>query len=78
VRLSEALPLTATGKITKAGLRAEGWRCAQPVVWAPGRGAEAYRPFTADDRRLLEDELERHGRARLLGAPLPGSGIGRT
>ncbi len=35
VRLSPGLPLTATGKITKAPLRAEAWQCADPVLLEP-------------------------------------------
>ena len=67
VRLSAGLPVTATGKITKAGLRAEGWRCADPVFWSPDRGDAGYRPLTDDDRRRLDEELDHHGRAGLLG-----------
>ena len=44
VRVSPGLPLTATGKITKAPLRAEAWQCADPVFWSPGRGELRYRP----------------------------------
>ncbi|HTZ09815.1 MAG TPA: AMP-binding protein [Acidimicrobiales bacterium] len=78
VRLSAAMPLTATGKITKTGLAVEGWRCAEPVYWSPGRGARRYRPLTDDDRRDLVAEFARHGRADLL-RPLepPGPGGAR-
>ncbi len=72
VRLSPGLPLTATGKITKASLRAEAWECADPVFWSPGRGELRYRLLTGDDRRSLRAEFEAHGRAGLLrtgGAP---------
>ena len=65
VRLIPALPLTATGKITKAPLKAEGWRCPDPVFWSPARGDPRYRPLTEDDRRALAAEFERHGRAAL-------------
>jgi len=63
VRLVPALPLTATGKITKALLKAEGWGCSDPVFWSPGRGGPRYRPLTEDDRRALVAQFERHGRA---------------
>jgi fatty-acyl-CoA synthase len=68
VRLSPALPLTATGKITKAPLRAEGWQCPDPVFWSPGRGALHYRPLTDEDRLALRAEFEEHGRSHLLGS----------
>ena len=64
VRLSPALPLTATGKITKQRLRAEAWACEDPVMWAPERG-DAYRPLTEEDAASLAAELERHGREAL-------------
>jgi len=68
VRLSPGLPLTATGKITKAPLRAEGWDCADTVWWSSRRGELRYRPLSDDDRRALRAEFEDHGRAQLLGA----------
>ena len=68
VRLSPGLPLTATGKITKAPLRAQGWECADPVFWSPERGELRYRPLTEDDRRALRAQFASHGRAPLLGA----------
>ena len=67
VRISLGLPLTATGKITKAPLRAEGWQCDEPVYWSPGRGELRYRLLTDDDRRALRQEFAAHGRAPLLG-----------
>ena len=69
VRLSPGLPLTATGKITKTSLRAEGWQCPDPVLWSPDRGELRYRLLTDDDRGALRAEFEDHGRAALLGAP---------
>ena len=35
VRLTPELPQTATGKVTKVGLRAEAWACDDPVWWRP-------------------------------------------
>jgi len=72
IRLSPGLPLTATGKITKATLRAQGWECADPVLWSPGRVALRYQILTDHDRLALRAEFEGHGRAPLLppgGAP---------
>jgi fatty-acyl-CoA synthase len=66
IRVSPGLPLTATGKITKASLRSQAWECADPVFWSPGRGPLHYRPLTDEDRRALRREFEGHGRLRLL------------
>ena len=35
VRVSPSLPQTATGKVTKVGLRKEAWDCDDPVWWRP-------------------------------------------
>ncbi|MFJ8030074.1 AMP-binding protein [Streptomyces sp. NPDC096032] len=48
VRVVERMPVTATNKIQRARLRAEGFRCADPVWWRPP-GEESYRPLTAED-----------------------------
>ncbi|MGW1612253.1 long-chain-fatty-acid--CoA ligase [Streptomyces sp. NPDC002285] len=42
VRVVERMPVTATNKIHRAGLRREGVRCADPVWWRPP-GEQAYR-----------------------------------
>jgi fatty-acyl-CoA synthase len=70
VRLSPGLPLTATGKITKTPLVAEGWQCADPVYVSPERGALHYRLLTEDDRAALRRAFDEHGRGPLL--PVPG------
>jgi fatty-acyl-CoA synthase len=67
VRLSPGLPVTATGKITKTTLQAEGWECPDPVFWSPERGELRYRRLTDDDRGALRAEFEDHGRFPLLG-----------
>jgi fatty-acyl-CoA synthase len=66
VRIVPALPLTATGKITKAGLRRERWSCSDKVIWRPERGTGDYRLLRADDIESLEDEFRRHGRSAML------------
>ncbi|MFE9449167.1 AMP-binding protein [Streptomyces sp. NPDC006739] len=48
VRVVERMPVTATNKIHRAGLRKEGFRCADPVWWRPP-GEEAYRRLTRAD-----------------------------
>ncbi|WP_369271265.1 AMP-binding protein [Streptomyces sp. R11] len=42
VRVVERMPVTATNKIHRAGLRREGVRCADPVWWRP-TGEQTYR-----------------------------------
>ncbi len=66
VRIMAALPLTATGKITKAGLRRSSWLCEDPVYWAPDRRPGRYRLFPADDRAARTEEFVGHGRTALL------------
>ncbi|MFI7414538.1 AMP-binding protein [Streptomyces sp. NPDC049627] len=48
VRVVERMPVTATNKIHRAGLRREGLRCADPVWWRPP-GERAYRRLTGAD-----------------------------
>lgn len=39
IRLTSELPITATNKVLKRGLRAERWNCTDPVLWKPTKGA---------------------------------------
>ncbi len=55
VRITEDLPETATSKVLKRILRAERWRCTDPVWWRPELGA----PY----RRLLPEDADRLDRA---------------
>ncbi|GAA4082584.1 long-chain-fatty-acid--CoA ligase [Streptomyces shaanxiensis] len=48
VRVVERMPVTATNKIHRAGLRKEGFRCADPVWWRPP-GEQTYRRLTPED-----------------------------
>ena len=66
VRVVAAMPVTATGKITKPGLVADGWAGAPAVHWRPGPGTP-YRPLDPEDREVLRREFDRHGRLGLLG-----------
>jgi fatty-acyl-CoA synthase len=66
VRVMDALPLTATGKITKARLRQEAWQCDDPVFWTPDRSSPGYRLLTEDDRVRLRGDFVGHGRSALL------------
>ncbi|WP_030164765.1 AMP-binding protein [Spirillospora albida] len=65
VRLMRDLPATASNKILKRRLVAEGWTTGDPVWWRPGRDL-VYRPMTADDRARLRAEFERRDRLHLL------------
>jgi len=63
VRISESLPQTATGKVTKVGLRAEAWACDEPVWWRPLESAEVrFERLTDDDRAKLAAGLAENGR----------------
>ncbi|MGW7254981.1 AMP-binding protein [Streptomyces sp. NPDC054834] len=65
VRVAERMPVTATNKIQRAGLRREGFRCEDPVWWRPP-GESAYRRLTAEDRAALLEEYRVRGREGLL------------
>jgi acyl-CoA synthetase (AMP-forming)/AMP-acid ligase II len=52
IRIVDRLPMTPTNKVVKAGIRAEGWNCADPVWYRPGRDIE-FRPLTDADRAAL-------------------------
>jgi fatty-acyl-CoA synthase len=63
VRVSSSLPQTATGKVTKVGLRSEAWICEEPVWWRPLGSAELrFDPLTDDDRANLAAGLAENGR----------------
>ena len=53
VRMSAALPATATNKVLKRSLRVERWNCAEPVLWQSERGG-AYRLLTEAEVAELE------------------------
>lgn len=55
-----ALPVTATTKVVTRQLRADRWRCSDPVWWRPGREL-AYRRLTPADVETLEDALAARG-----------------
>ena len=64
VRVVERMPVTATNKIHRAGLRREGFRCADPVWWRPP-GECAYRRLAEEDVEKLMAEYRQHGREQL-------------
>jgi fatty-acyl-CoA synthase len=63
VRVSPSLPQTATGKVTKVGLRAEAWACQDAVWWRPlGSIDIEFTRLTEDDRKVLAAGLSENGR----------------
>jgi fatty-acyl-CoA synthase len=66
VRVVTSLPVTATNKVDKKPLRAEGWETADPLWHRPDR-SDVYVPFGPSDRDGLRDEFAANGRAALLG-----------
>ncbi|WP_327428969.1 long-chain-fatty-acid--CoA ligase [Streptomyces sp. NBC_01236] len=65
VRIVERMPVTATNKIHRVGLRREGFRCPDPVWWRPA-GECAYRRLEAADVEGLVAEYRARGREDLL------------
>ncbi|MET7512859.1 long-chain-fatty-acid--CoA ligase [Streptomyces sp. NPDC005480] len=65
VRIVGRMPVTATNKVHRVGLRREGFRCADPVWWRPP-GESGYRSLTDADVTALAEEYAAHGRAELL------------
>jgi fatty-acyl-CoA synthase len=63
VRVSESLPQTATGKVTKVGLRDEAWASDEPVWWRPLDATELrFEPLRDEDRTQLAAGLAENGR----------------
>ncbi|MEO2169602.1 MAG: acyl-CoA synthetase, partial [bacterium] len=68
VRIASDIPQTATNKILKRELRAQGFaraRVADPI-FARGRGDVAYLPFDAEAEATLVARFEATGRSHLL------------
>lgn len=63
VRIVPAMPVTATNKVHRVGLRREGFRCGDPV-WRATDGA--YARLAAQDVERLVAEYRTRGRADLL------------
>jgi fatty-acyl-CoA synthase len=71
VRVSAALPVTASNKVRRRELRQEAWECADPIWWRPDTREPAirYGPLTERDRAELRAALDARGRGARLGAP---------
>jgi fatty-acyl-CoA synthase len=65
VRIVDAIPVTATGKVDRKPLRAERWTTSDPVWWRPARG-EAYQRLTDDDLIDLREAFADAGRDGML------------
>ncbi|MEN8650228.1 AMP-binding protein [Streptomyces sp. 21So2-11] len=61
VRVVPRMPVTATNKVHRVALRREGFRCEDPVWWAPHGGGD-YRLLTGDDVAGLLAEYRAQGR----------------
>jgi fatty-acyl-CoA synthase len=64
VRIVDAMPLTATNKVNKAPLRAEGWSTTD-VWWRPGPELK-YKVFTVEERTAHRQAFADHDRSHLL------------
>ncbi|MFD7027114.1 AMP-binding protein [Streptomyces sp. NPDC059917] len=65
VRVVAAMPVTATNKVHRVGLRRAGFRTPDPVWWRPA-GAAGYRPLAAADLSALLESYAAQSRAELL------------
>ncbi|MFJ8056459.1 AMP-binding protein [Streptomyces sp. NPDC096142] len=72
VRVVERMPVTATNKIHRAGLRREGIRCADPVWWRPA-GETSYRRLTPEDAEAWCAHTTTAGQVRVVREPAPPS-----
>jgi fatty-acyl-CoA synthase len=66
IRVSTNLPVTGSNKVLKRDLRAQSWRCDDPVFRWVGRGAPVYHPMSRADKDDLVREFQIAGRQRLL------------
>ena len=65
VRVVDAIPVTATGKVDRKPLRTERWGTTDPVWWRPGREV-SYRRLTDDDVDELHRAFQAAGREGVL------------
>ncbi|MDP1794697.1 MAG: AMP-binding protein [Acidimicrobiales bacterium] len=65
VRVVDAIPLTATGKVDRNPLRAQRWDVTDGLWWKPERSAP-YKPMTEVDVAALNASFGEHGREGTL------------
>ncbi len=66
VRVSHALPTTASNKLRKKEMQLDGWRTDDPVYRWTGRGLPVYAPMTDEEKGALRAEFLANGRSRFL------------
>jgi fatty-acyl-CoA synthase len=64
VRVVDAIPTTATGKLDRKALRADRWLTSDPVWWRSGRELD-YRPLTGGDVQDIHTAFDRAERGHL-------------
>ena len=73
LRVTDALPQTASGKVTKGPLRTDGWWQSDDSIYqrlvstGSGPAEITYLPLGPADAEALVDEFRRHGRLGLIG-----------
>jgi fatty-acyl-CoA synthase len=67
VRVVEAMPLTATGKVDRKPLRSERWTAPDPVWWRPDR-TSGYGRLTEADVAAIHEGFARAGRSAVLSS----------
>ena len=67
IRITRGLPQTASGKVAKGPLRADGWWRGDDPVYRRQSPGSAYAPMDGSDRSLLRAEFARHGRQAHVG-----------
>lgn len=76
IRVSESLPQTGSGKVTKTTIRKEAWVCREPIWWCPDPLKREYRLLTDDDLILLASQMKEQGRVGADAGSGSGSGSG--
>jgi fatty-acyl-CoA synthase len=67
LRITDGLPQTASGKVTKEPLRVEGWWAGGEPVFRRVEGTLGYVPLDAGRCDELRAEFRHHGRDSLVG-----------
>jgi hypothetical protein len=66
LRVTDALPMTASGKVTKEPLKVEGWWRGDDRIFHRV-GPDSFRLMNERDREVLLAEFRRHSRQGLVG-----------
>ncbi len=57
LRVADALPTTATSKVLTRTLRAQRWRCSDPVWWSPDGPGVGYTMLEQADMTVLDEAV---------------------